>query len=358
MNFNEDIDIKSHSDPALRARKEAARKRRERERKMAMLRLLLRAILLIIIIVFSVVLLNKACKNDEKSNTDVSHNSSALDAEVTVSDVPQTPTVPTEAVSMSTLGSDINSEYAAVIRLDTNEVIAAKNLHQRMYPASTTKIMTALVAYENAENLDNTFIMTTELIDPLYKAEATLAGFVDGEAVTIRDLLYGTILPSGAEAAEGVAIATAGSVENFVALMNQKATELGLRDTHFSNVTGLHDEQNYSTAYDIAVILKAAMEIPFCRELLSAYQYTTSPTAQHPDGIALTGTLFSYMYGTEPEGANILGGKTGYVYESGYCIASFGKAESGTEYICVTGKAESRWPAVYDQINIYTAYAN
>ena len=357
MNFSdENMDIKSHSDVALKRRREAARKRREKERRMALLRLILRAVAFITAIVLVVILITKGCKSDESLENDVSSNASALDAETDVNNEPRV-SLPTEATTMTTLGTDINSSFAAVLNLNTNQITASKNLHARMYPASTTKIMTAIVAYENASSLDATFTMTTELIDPLYRAEATLAGFVDGESVTVRDLLYGTILPSGAEAAEGVAIATAGSIENFLQLMNQKVQELGLKNTHFSNVTGLHDTANYSTAYDMAVILKAAMDVPFLREVLSAYKYTTAPTAQHPEGIELTGTLFSYMYGSEPEGADILGGKTGYVYESGYCIASFGSAASGTEYICVTANAESRWPAVYDQINIYSTYA-
>ncbi len=354
MEFSdENIDIKSHSSLAERKRREAARKRRERERRMALIRLILRAVALVTAIVLVVVLINK-CDRKESTNDDVSSDST-LDAELTVSDEPRVQ-LPTQDSGMVLLGADINSNFVAVLRLDTNKIIASKNLHERMYPASTTKIMTALVAYENAVSMDSTFTVTTELIDPLYRAEATLAGFADGEAVTVRDLIYGTILPSGAEAAEGVAIATAGSVEEFVKLMNQKVEALGIKNTHFSNVTGLHDTANYSTAYDMAIILKAAMKVPFLREVLSTYQYTTAPTAQHPEGVPLTGTLFSYMYGTEPEGADILGGKTGYVYESGYCIASFGRADSGTEYICVTTNAESKWPAVYDQINIYSTY--
>jgi D-alanyl-D-alanine carboxypeptidase (penicillin-binding protein 5/6) len=140
--------------------------------------------------------------------------------------------------------------------------------------------------------------------------------------------------------------------------MNQKVEELGLKGTHFDNVTGLHSENNYSTAYDIAVILNAAMKNELCRKVLSTYQHTTEKTPQNPKGILLSSTLFTYMYGTEPETATILGGKTGFVNESGYCIASYGKGnESQKEYIVVTMGNSARWPAFYGQIDLYKQYA-
>ena len=171
-------------------------------------------------------------------------------------------------------------------------------------------------------------------------------------------MLYGTILPSGADAAVGLAIKIAGSEEEFVKLMNKKVKELGLINTHFTNVSGLHSDENYSSAYDMAVILAAAIKNPIAKKVLSTYQYTTSITPQHPEGILLSSTLFSYMYGTEPETATIVGGKTGFVNESGYCVASFGKNnENNNEYIVVTFGNSSRWPAFYGQIDLYKEFA-
>ena len=198
--------------------------------------------------------------------------------------------------------------------------------------------------------------MTNEIIDPLYRAEATVAGFSAGEQVNMNDLLYGTILPSGGDAAMGLAIKIAGSEQEFVGLMNKKAKELKLGSTSFKNCTGLFDKEHYTTAYDMSVILRAAMENPVCKEILSTYKYTTSKTEKHPDGIELESTMFKYMYGTEPENATILGGKTGYVAESGFCLASFGEGKNGKEYVCVTLSAPTRWPGVYDHIKIYKEY--
>ncbi len=253
--------------------------------------------------------------------------------------------------------ADIESESIIFVNCDDNTVVAARNAKARCYPASTTKIMTVLVAAENIVDINDTFTMSYEITDPLYIEEATMAGFLNGEAVNMTDLLYGAILPSGADACMGLAIKISGSEENFVELMNKKANELGLRDTHFTNSTGLFNPDHYTTAEDMAVIVRAAMQNELCREIMSSYKHTTAATPQNPEGIELTSTLFSYMYGTEPEGADILGGKTGFVSESGYCIASFGKGENGQEYVCVTLSGVSLWPTAYDQIDLYSLYA-
>ena len=247
---------------------------------------------------------------------------------------------------------------AVIINTETGRAVAARNPHKRFYPASTTKIMTLLVACENIENYDDTFTMTLKITDPLYVAEASVAGFLNGEKITMTDLLYGLILPSGADAAIALAEKISGSETEFVKLMNKKADELGLADTHFVNTSGLFDSEHYTSAYDMAVILGTALKNPVCKKILSTYQYTTSSTPQHPDGIALSATLFEYMYGTEPETATILGGKTGFVNESGYCIASYGQSnDTKNQYIVVTLKNSSRWPAVHGQIDLYKQFA-
>lgn len=251
-----------------------------------------------------------------------------------------------------------DAKYAIVIDKTNGKVVAARNAHEKAYPASTTKIMTLLVAAENIENLNDTFTMTYEITDPLFKQGASIAGFLNGEVITMTDLLYGLILPSGADAAVALANKIAGGEEAFVTLMNEKVAELGLKNTHFSNVSGLFDEQNYTTAYDMSIILSAAMQDDLCRTILSTKKYTTQKTEQNPKGIPLSSTLFDYMYGTEPEIATIMGGKTGYVSQSGYCIASFGKNNSnGNEYVIVSLCNSSRWPAFHGQIDLYKEYA-
>ena len=256
------------------------------------------------------------------------------------------------------LPNDIQAEYGIVVDRKSGNIIAEKNSQKRAFPASTTKVMTLLVAVENIKDMNETFTMSYAITDPLFVAGASVAGFKNNEKITMTDLLYGTILPSGADAAMGLATHIAGSEENFVKLMNEKVKELKLKDTHFANVTGLHDENNYTTAYDMAIILDAAMENEVCKKVLSTYQHTTNKTPQNEKGILLSSTLFNYMYGTEPETATILGGKTGYVTEAGYCIASFGEAnESKNEYIVVTFRSPGLWPAFNGQIALYKKFA-
>lgn len=253
--------------------------------------------------------------------------------------------------------SEIVAGNIIVINCDTNKVVASRNASERCYPASTTKVMTILTAVDYITDYNKTFTYSYEITDPFHREGATMAGFANEEAANMTDMIYGAILPSGADATAGLAISVAGSEEAFVKLMNKKAEELGLKNTHFTNASGLFDKNHYTTPEDMAVIVREAMKNELCRKVLSTYQYTTASTPQHPEGIPLTSTLFSHMYGTEPEGSDILGGKTGFVNESGYCIASFGQSDSGTNYVCVTLKGAGLWPTVYDQIKLYTKYA-
>lgn len=261
--------------------------------------------------------------------------------------------------------NDISSDYAILIDLESNTVLASKKGDEKMYPASMTKMMTLIVAAEHAENLDDTFEMTTAITDPLFLENASVAGFLNGEQVTLRDLMYGLILPSGADCAVALALYTAGSEAAFADMMNEKVAELGLKNTHFMNPTGLHDENQYSTCHEIALILEYALRDDFMRTVLSTYKYTTEKTPQHPDGITLYSTMQSRMYGNEAPGMFILGGKTGYTTEAGTCLASYAvKYDKDTEkeddlksktpgYIFVSAHGGNVWAPIFDAINMY-----
>ena len=148
----------------------------------------------------------------------------------------------------------ISSDYVYMVDLDTNQVMVDEGSEEIIYPASMTKMMTLLVAIENAPDLDQTMVLEAEVFEGLAEAHASVAGFSLGETVTVRDLLYGLFLPSGADASRALALLEAGSEEAFVAMMNDKAQQLGLQNTHFVNATGLHDDDHYSCARDMAVI--------------------------------------------------------------------------------------------------------
>ena len=248
------------------------------------------------------------------------------------------------------------STYALLVDLDNNTVVAQRNANDRMIPASMTKILTVLVAAEHVTDLDDTFTSTGEITDYSYSNDCSAVGFGDGETVTVRDLLYGTVLPSGADAAAGLAFYVSGSLEGFVDLMNEKLDELGLSDTaHFTNCVGLYDENHYCTPYDMAVILKAAVENELCREVLSAHTYTTSPTEQHPEGITISNWFLRRIEDKETNG-EVVCAKTGYVAQSGSCAASYEVTDSGKHYICVTADTYSSWRCIYDHVAIYQEY--
>ena len=253
--------------------------------------------------------------------------------------------------------SEMTSQYGLLVNVEDRQVVAAKNAYDRISPASMTKILTALVACENIENLDDMYTVTIEATDFAYRNDCSSAGFMDGEKVTIRDLLHGTILPSGGEAAYALACYTAGSQEAFVDMMNEKLSQLGLSDTaHFTNCVGLYDEDHYCTLYDMAVILEAAMENEECARVLSAHRYTTSLTPQHPDGIDLS-NLFLRRIEDKETGGMVIGAKTGFVVQSGNCAASFYTREDGSNFICVTANAHSAWRCIYDHVAAYNIYA-
>ena len=256
-----------------------------------------------------------------------------------------------------TLDLELYSSSAVLVDVQTGAVLAEKNMDEKIYPASMTKVMTLLVAAENLPDLFAAFTMTQAIIDPLYLAGASMAGYVNGETVTMRDLLYGAVVPSGAEATEALAQAVAGGEEAFVAMMNEKAAALGLTNTHFMNTSGLHDENHYSTVREIALILQAAMENETCAEILSAENYRASETEQHPDGLAMTN---KFLYRVHHEyalgGAEITAAKTGYTAEAMNCCASAGKTPDGRSVICVTANAWTGEFCIEDHIALYTKY--
>lgn len=253
---------------------------------------------------------------------------------------------------------EVISSHAILVDESTDTIIASKGAKERISPASMTKVLTVLVAAEHIteEQLEDTFTMTLEITDYAYVNDCSSVGFLDGEKVAVRDLFYGTVLPSGGDAAVGLATYIAGSHEAFVDMMNKKLDELGLSDTaHFTNCVGLYDENHYCTVYDMAVIMKAAMQNDMCREFLSAHTYTTAPTAEHPEGITIS-NWFLRRIEDKDTGGEVLCAKTGYVVQSKNCAVSYGIFAGGTPYICVTAGSTSSWRCIYDHVEIYNRY--
>ena len=249
--------------------------------------------------------------------------------------------------------NNIVSQYAVLVNADDGTITASKNANEKMYPASMTKLMSLLVAVENIKDFNDTYTITYELIAPLIEQEAARAGFESGETVSITDLLYGMALPSGADATMAIVDYVSGNEETFVALMNQKAKALGMNHTHFTNAVGLHDENHYSTALDIAILMKAAMENPTCRQILGSVEYRTTSTQQHPNGMILLSTMYKRMYGNEVKNMTIIGGKTGFTDQAMQCLASYATAVDGNEYVVVTAYAPTEMNPVFDSFAMY-----
>ena len=256
------------------------------------------------------------------------------------------------------LGEEFSSSYAILIDLSSNSILAEKAAKTVISPASMTKILTVLVAAEHVKNLEDPVTITPETTDYCYRNDCSAVGFSPGETVTVRDLFYGTVLPSGADAALSLADFVAGSQDAFAALMNAKLEELGLSDTaHFTNCIGLYSADHHCTVYDMAMILKAAVDNALCREVLSERTYTTTATAEHPDGILISNWFLRRIEDKETGGLSILCAKTGYVKQSGSCAASYALDSSGKGYLCVTGDAHSSWRCIYDHAELYQRFS-
>jgi len=244
---------------------------------------------------------------------------------------------------------DIYSSYAILVNLTTNEVVYERNADIRAYPASLTKMMTVLIGLQNATQ--DTMTVNVDF-NELLVAGAAVAGFSNYEVVATKDMLMATMLPSGADAALSLAEEIAGSEAAFVELMNQKADALGMEETHFTNVTGLHDDDHYTTARDMAILVKFALRNPEFREIFSAKSYTT----QMGNPLTFTSRMFDRMPSPVLAGGEILGGKTGYTWEAFLCLASYA-TDGENEYALVTMHAEGgpRTPQfhVMDALNIY-----
>ena len=250
------------------------------------------------------------------------------------------------------------SSTGILIDVESGDILAAKGAHKRIVPASMTKILTVLVAAEHItpEQMDDKVEITIDITDYSYRNDCSNTGYEVGEKVTVRDLFYGTILPSGADSAVALATYVAGSHEKFVDMMNEKLEEMGLSETtHFTNCVGLYDEDHYSTPYDMAMIIKAATDNEWVREVMSTHTYTTSKTKQHKEGLTVSNWFLRRIEDKDTYG-EVLCAKTGFVAQSGSCAASLAADKNGKEYICVTAGSTSSWRCIYDHVELYQKY--
>jgi len=222
---------------------------------------------------------------------------------------------------------DISAEAAILIDVDTGTILYEKNIHEKMYPASTTKILTGIIAIEKG-NLDQKITVDKETP---YEIQGSHIALEPDEIVTMRDLIYATLIESANDAAAVVGKHISGSTEEFTKLMNNKAKELGAKNTNFINANGLHSNNHTTTAYDLAMITKYAMQNDLFKNIVSTYTYTIDPTNKKtiPRYLKSSNKL---LYGTDKINVNgnnvaikydgVIGVKTGYTPEAQSCLVS------------------------------------
>lgn len=261
----------------------------------------------------------------------------------------------------------IQSEFAVVINALTGHIEADKNYDAKVYPADITGIMTALVAYEYVKNNDidinTTYVKFTEsIVDFVKDTGLSSAEFSANEVVVLRDVFYGAVFSSGADAALMLAEYCYGTESAFVAEMNRKAQSMGLEGTYFVNCTGAYSNSHYTTPKDIAIILDYAYKYDFLKTVMSTESYTyarTNISGMRYAKSMLTNFRTSYNYdidASQISGAEGFGGKTGQLASVGCTVATFAYNENGDRYIVILGGAQSRNSAIEEMLYLYKEY--
>ena len=233
-------------------------------------------------------------------------------------------------------GPEIGAQAAILMEANTGVILYAKNIHERLYPASTTKLMTCLLAIENA-SLDEMVTFSHNAVFSLEEGSSNM-GIDEREALTMEECLYGILVASANEVANAVAEHVGGSMDAFADMMNKKAAELGCTDTHFVNAHGLYHDEHYTSAYDLALIARAFFQNETLSKVGNTTTYHFVPTATQPDDFVKR-NKHELITGAIPyEG--IKGGKTGYTDEARQTLVTCAE-KNGMKLICVILKEES-----------------
>lgn len=339
---------------ASRKKKAAMAKRRRKKQLQRMVANLIATVVLMILALVAVFMVIGAIK-DKNNNIEVVADNNYDNIILTT---------PAEKKVETKLSEDyrnvdssyINSKYVCFYDMQTGEILAGNGYDKKIYPASLTKVMTLIVAVENMTDTSKTFALTDEQWGILHKAGASTALFEIGEPIVATDLLYGLILCSGADAALGLSEVIAGSEEAFVELMNDKCRELGLQNTHFANTTGLHNENQYTTPFEMCKIMEYAMNNELCAKVLGSRTYDLTPTQIHPQGRTINSHAYILLNRQSgASGVDIIGAKTGYTDASGYCFVTCGE-KGGKKYIAVSADAGASAEYVADAYMMYRNY--
>jgi D-alanyl-D-alanine carboxypeptidase (penicillin-binding protein 5/6) len=247
------------------------------------------------------------------------------------------------STSRATYSGEITAACAIMVDASTGKVLYEKNSQTKAYPASTTKLMTALVVIENVPDLETEVTVGVEV--RRFSENNTLIGLVEHEKVRVIDLLYGMLLPSGNDAAATLACYLGGSIEGFAQLMNNKARELGMNDTNFVNPHGLNNENHYTTAADLAKLAVACSKNETLMQIVSTRTYTLPPTNKRPAEKTITNTN-KFL---DPENGydGVTGMKTGNTSAAKYCLVTSAEKDGKKLIVVILGdpsnNGTARW---------------
>lgn len=232
------------------------------------------------------------------------------------------------------------SNFIVVAELEDNQtnILYQKNGDSKMYPASMTKMLTVYTAILGIDNPDDLVTVEYSDVAGLVEQEASVANLEVGKQYTLKEVLLGSMLPSGADATNVLARITAGDIPSFVNKMNETAKSLGMNHSHFVNTSGLYDDNHYTTVNDLLKLMQAALKNQLFKEVFTTLNYQSQDTQLHPNGLSFQSTMLRYALGDESKIGYIQGGKTGWVPESGYCLASYTDFK-GKDFVIITGEA-------------------
>jgi len=247
---------------------------------------------------------------------------------------------------------------ACFFNLDTKEVLYARNIHDRLYPASTTKIMTALVALENGD-LEAQTTVSKEAIT-FNEGGVSTAKLKEGDVLSLRQLLYALLVVSANDAANVIAEQIAGSQEAFVEMMNAEAKKIGATNTHFVNPNGLHNEEHYTTAYDLYLMFQKAMEYEEFLEILQVSDYNTtylSADGSQVEAAWSSSNQFTKGAVTVPDGVTAVGGKTGTTMAAMSCLVQLFEDSQGERYVAIILGCKER-AVLYEEMQSFLSNLN
>ena len=267
----------------------------------------------------------------------ITHNGASSDVSLFAKDLCVTGT---DDLGTSSVDSQVASG-AAAFNIDEQTTVYAQSVHEKLYPASTTKILTAYIACIHG-NLDDYYTISENAVDQA--SDSSVIHLKAGDVISLRDLLYGLMLRSGNDAAVAIAEGISGDVDSFADLMNETARSLGATNSHFINPNGLHDDNHYTSVYDMYLILNAAIQNEDFYNIFTATHYTANYTSQGSAKTADWTTTNQYLSGNvhTPNGFTILGGKTGTTGAAGYCLVLLSQNEDGDKIISIVYNADCR----------------